>query len=166
MSESKLVKPSRRDLLRWGGMGLAVAPFATSLSWAGGMASSGGAYEGTDEELLDEIQRASFQFFWNETDPRTGQIKDRAFLNGNDVRTMSSIAATGFGLTSLCIGDTRGYARTSDITNRIRTTLQFINSGLQSEHGFYYHFVDMSTGKRWRKCELSSVDTSLLLCGC
>ncbi len=47
----------------------------------------------------------------------------------------------------------------------MRTTLQFINNGLLCEHGFYYHFVDMSTGQRWRKCELSSVDTSLLLCG-
>jgi hypothetical protein len=166
LKNGTLSRPSRRDLLRWGGMGLAVAPFASSLSWAGPLASSSGsAYEGTDEELLDEIQRASFQYFWHETDPRTGQIKDRAFLNGNDVRTMSSIAATGFGLTSLCIGDARGYARSTEISNRVRTTLQFIYNDLQSEHGFYYHFVDMSTGKRWRKVELSSVDSSLLLCG-
>jgi hypothetical protein len=45
---------------------------------ARGESSSGISYEGTDEELLDEIQRASFRFFWNETDQRTGQIKDRA----------------------------------------------------------------------------------------
>lgn len=153
-------------MLKWAGMGLAVAPFTSKLGWASGLgSSSGSAYEGTDEELLDDVQRASFRFFWNETDPRTGQIKDRAFLNGNDTRTMSSIAATGFGLTSLCIGDTRGYARSADINTRVRNTLQFIYNELECERGFYYHFVDMGTGKRWRKCELSSVDTALLLCG-
>ena len=36
---------------------------------------------------------------------------------------------------------------------------------LETEHGFYYHFLDMSTGRRWRKCELSSIDTTLLVCG-
>ncbi len=158
-------KPSRRELLKWAGMGLAIAPLAGSMALGRGITSSGTSYERTDEELLDEIQQAAFRFFWNETDPRTGQIKDRALLNGTDTRTMSSIAATGFGLTSLCIGDTRGYARTADITNRVRTTLRFIYNELQGEHGFYYHFVDMSSGQRWRKCELSSVDTSLLLCG-
>ena len=159
-------KPSRREVLKWTGVGLAAAPFASLSSWAAGRtSSSGSAYEGTDEELLDDIQRAAFRFFWNETDPRSGQIKDRAFLNGNDSRTMSSIAATGFGLTTLCIGDTRGYARSAAIRERVRTTLQFIYNDLECERGFYYHFVDMSTGKRWRKCELSSVDTSLLLCG-
>ncbi len=159
-------KPSRREVLKWTGVGLAAAPFASLSSWAAGRSSSSGsAYEGTDEELLDDIQRAAFRFFWNETDPRSGQIKDRAFLNGNDSRTMSSIAATGFGLTTLCIGDTRGYARSAAIRERVRTTLQFIYNDLECERGFYYHFVDMSTGKRWRKCELSSVDTSLLLCG-
>jgi hypothetical protein len=32
--------------------------------------------------LLDELQRGSFEFFWNETNPATEQVKDRALLNG------------------------------------------------------------------------------------
>jgi hypothetical protein len=122
-------------------------------------------YQGTDDQLLDEIQRGSFQFFWNETNPATGQVKDRALLNGHDTRTMSSIAATGFALTSLCIGDSRGYGKTADIVNRVKTTLQFLYSRMPNVHGFYYHFVDMNSGQRWATCELSSIDTSLLLCG-
>jgi hypothetical protein len=74
-------------------------------------------------------------------------VKDRAFLNGNDTRTLSSIAATGFGLTALCIGDSRGYAKTSDIATRVRNTLQFIVQQMTNVHGFYYHFVDMNTGR-------------------
>lgn len=130
------------------------------------VSSPGGApYQGTDEQLLDEIQRASFDFFWQQTNPDTGQVKDRALLNGNDARTMSSIAATGFGLTALCIGDTRGYGKKEEIAGRVRTTLQFVWEKLPQVHGFFYHFVDMNTGERWAKNELSSIDTALLLCG-
>lgn len=126
--------------------------------------ATGTSYEGSDEELMDEIQQSIYQFFWNETDPRTGLIKDRSYLNGNDRRTMASIAATGFGLAALCSGDLHGYGKTPDIANRVRTTLRFIDRELPNVHGFYYHFVDISTGQRWRRSELSSVDTALLMC--
>jgi hypothetical protein len=126
---------------------------------------AGASYEGTDEQLLDEVQRASFQFFWNEASPSTGQVKDRALANGNDSRKMSSIAATGFGLTSLCIGAQRGYGKHSEILERVRKTLRFLANDLPHEHGFFYHFIHMDTGRRWEKCELSSIDSSLLCCG-
>ena len=58
---------------------------------------------------MEEIEKAGFLFFWEQADPNTGQVKDRALAAGNDTRTISSIAATGFGLTALCIGDPRGY---------------------------------------------------------
>jgi hypothetical protein len=159
----------RRELLRWCGQGLAIAPFASLLPRGKNQTptpTQGGNINSlTDEQLLDDIQQRIFQFFWNETNPATGQVKDRALLNGNDTHKMSSIAATGFGLTALCIGDSRGYAKTADIINRVRTTLQFLYKEMPNVHGFYYHFVDMNTGQRWAKCELSSIDTSLLLCG-
>ena len=119
----------------------------------------------SDDEFLDEIERASFEFFWHEASSSTGQIKDRALLNGNDSRTMASIAATGFGLTGLCIADHRGYRKSSEIVERVKTTLRFLWRDLPHEHGFFYHFQDMNTGRRWEKCELSSIDSSLLLCG-
>jgi hypothetical protein len=122
-------------------------------------------YEGTDEQLLDEIQRGSFKFFWNEASPKTGQVKDRALANGNDSRKMSSIAATGFGLAGLCIGDRRGYGKSQEILERVRNTLRFLANDLRHEHGFFFHFIHMDTGERWEKCELSSIDTSILLCG-
>ena len=169
MNQRKL---GRRKLLRWCGSGIAAAPFVSLLIGCGSNApktvqSPGGApYQGTDEQLLDEIQKGSFAFFWNETNPSTGQVKDRAYLNGNDTRAMASIAATGFGLSALCIGDARGYAKSADIADRVRNTLRFLWNTLPNIHGFYYHFVDMNTGARWdNNVELSSIDTSLLLCG-
>jgi len=162
----------RRELIRLGGIGLLSSAFAP-LAIRGTSAQKPFAppkaepYQGTDEELLNEIQRASFDFFWNEASPKTGQVKDRALANGNDNNThkMSSIAATGFGLTSLCIGDQRGFGKPADILERVRNTLQFLANDLPHVHGFYYHFLHMETGQRWEKCELSSIDTSLLLCG-
>src|SRR5260370_29393867 len=107
-----------------------MAPFASLLSCNGGSQSSqnsgGTPFQGTDAQLLDDLQRGSFQFFWNETNPATGQVKDRAFLNGNDTRTMSSISATGFGLTALCIVDSLGYAKTSDFVTPARNKLHLI----------------------------------------
>jgi hypothetical protein len=169
----KSVKPSRydrRELIRLCGLGLlstSLAPVAScsSHSQKGFIEPKGSPYQGTDEQLLDEIQRGTFDFFWNEASPQTGQVKDRALANGNDARSMSSIAATGFGLTSLCIGDRRGFGKKEHILSRARNTLRFLAKRMPHEHGFFYHFIHMETGHRWEKCELSSIDTSLLLCG-
>jgi len=61
-------------------------------------------------------------------------------------RLMSSIAATGFGLAGLCIGDQRGYGKSADILERVRKTLRFLANTLPNEHGFFFHFVHMETG--------------------
>lgn len=121
-------------------------------------------YRGTDDDLLEEIERAAFDFFWTEAGT-TGQVKDRALVNGHDTHTISSIAATGFGLTGLCIGHARRYRNPNEIIDRVRRTLRFIADRMPHEHGFYYHFVDIESGQRMWRSELSSIDTSILLCG-
>jgi len=160
---------NRREVIRLCGMGLLASPLATLASCQKRVPAflepQGPPFEGTDEQLLDEIQRASFEFFWNEASPKTGQVKDRALANGNDAHTMSSIAATGFGLASLCIGVRRGYRKSAEIADRVRNTLKFIANDLHNEHDFFFHFIHMETGERWEKCELSSIDSSILLCG-
>jgi hypothetical protein len=117
-----------------------------------------------DDDLLDEIERASFRYFWDEASPTTGQVKDRALANGNDTRTAASVAATGFGLSALCIADHRGYRPHAELATRALATLRFL-AQMPTEHGFYYHFVDMTSGARLWNCELSSIDTALLLAG-
>src|SRR5271156_4687314 len=102
----------------------------------------------SDDQFLDEIQRAIFLFFWEQAGSTTGQVKDRAFAAGNDTRTVSSIAATRFGLSALCIADQRGYMASADIAARVRNTLNFLLNQVASQNGFFYHFVDMNTGQR------------------
>ena len=119
----------------------------------------------SDDEFLDQIQRATFLFFWEQASPTTGLVKDRALAAGNDTRTVSSIAATGFGLTALCIGHKRGYGDPAQIEARVNATLSYLLNQLPTVNGFFYHFVDMNTGARVWNCEVSSIDSSILLCG-
>src|SRR5713226_6474106 len=127
----------------------------------------GDGYPGTDDQLLEEIEKAGFLFFWEQADPTTGQVKDRALAAGNDTRTVSSIADTGFGLTALCIGAQRGYLPSTTIAARVQATLNFLLNKMQPNgmNGFFFHFVDMTTGGRAFNSEVSSIDTAILLCG-
>jgi hypothetical protein len=121
-----------------------------------------------DEAFLDDLERQGCLFFWEQGSPNTGQVLDRARhdLGGaRDPRTMASIAATGFGLTALCIADNRGYLPHAQIIERVKTTLEWHLNKLPEVHGFFYHFTDIETGKPVPGVELSSIDTSLLLCG-
>ena len=121
-----------------------------------------------DEAFLDDLERQACLFFWEQASPKTGQVLDRArndLTGGRDPRKMASIAATGFGLTALCIADRRGYLPHAQIVERVRTTLAWHLNSFPEVHGFFYHFSDIETGERIRGVELSSIDTSLLLCG-
>src|SRR5688572_15660193 len=118
------------------------------------------------DTLIDDLVRTGFLYFWEAADPNTGLVKDRALADGQaDRRRIGSIAATGFGLTGLCIGAERGYRDQRQIEQRALTTLEFLWERLPHEHGLYYHFIDVATGAREWKSELSSIDTGLLMCG-
>src|ERR1035438_2170936 len=81
----------------------------------------------SDDQFLDQMEAAAFLFFWERASATTGQVLDRAYATGaEDARTISSIAATGFGLTALCIAAQRGYMPIAAIQERVRTTLNFI----------------------------------------
>jgi len=130
-----------------------------------GFVQSALALSRSDHRFLDDLQRASFLFFWESADPQTGLVKDRSRADGQDSREVASVAATGFGLTALCIAHERKYAPRKDIEDRVLNTLRFLWNGLPHERGFYYHFVNCRTGERVWKCELSSIDSAILLCG-
>jgi hypothetical protein len=118
-----------------------------------------------EDAFLEELERASFRFFWEETNPYTGLIKDRSQANGSDARTTASIAATGFGLTALCIADHRGWEDSKKIRERVRNTLHFAASRLSYKNGFFFHFINIQNGDRDFQSEVSSIDTSIFLCG-
>lgn len=127
------------------------------------------ATSATDDEFLDNLSRRSFRFFWEQADPNTGLVRDRARTDGTPHderhRDVASIAATGFGLTALCIAAERGWVAREEALARARRTLAFLARDLPHEHGWFYHFVNARTGAREWRSELSSIDTALLLAG-
>ncbi len=116
-------------------------------------------------ELLDEIERRSCLYFYEQGHPVTGLVLDRVRTDGVDARRVASVAATGFGLSALCIAHERGYLKKDDAEQRVERTLDFFARRAFSQRGFYFHFLDCVSGQRAFECELSSVDTTWLLCG-
>src|SRR5437899_339395 len=155
---------TRRQFLRVALTGAAVLPCARK-GLASDLLPSRRELAVSDLVLLDELERAAFEFFWNEANPATGLVLDRASANGGGPRGMASIAATGFGLTALCIGYERSYRPRLQIEQRVAKTLQFLARNIPTEHGFFYHFVEAGTGKRCGISEVSPIDMAILLCG-
>ncbi len=118
-----------------------------------------------DDQFLEQLEKANFQFFWEQADPQTGLVKDRCNVRVEDHSTVASIAATGFGLTALCIGEERGYAKLADARERVINTLRFLSKTMTTHRGFFYHWADIKTGQRVWDSEISSIDTAILLCG-
>jgi hypothetical protein len=126
------------------------------------------ALRGDDEQFLDEMERRGCLYFVEQASRANGQVLDRAVAASDgtvDPRRMSSIAATGFGLSALCIADKRAYLPHAELLEQVQRTLRFHADRLYNNHGFFYHFNDIATGARFAKNEVSSIDTALLLCG-
>ncbi len=117
------------------------------------------------DRLLDEIERRACRYFYEMADPNTGLVRDRASANEPYAPSVSSIAATGFGLSALAIAVSRRFLDRSAAEARVLTTLKFFCERADQEHGFYYHFMDSDSGKRIWSSEISSVDTAWFLCG-
>lgn len=120
-----------------------------------------------DNEFLETLQKRTFDWFWETTNARNGLVPDRW-----PRESPSSIAAVGFGLVAYGVGVERGYIGRTQAVERVRTTLDFFWNAPQQEtpdasgvRGFFYHFLDMQSGRRAWNCELSSIDTALLMCG-
>jgi len=123
----------------------------------------------SEEAFLDDLQKRSFDYFWEQADPQTGLVPDRARIDGSSLpashQNVASIAATGFGLTSLCIAADRNWIDKPRARERTRNTLRFFDARAYQQRGWFYHWLDSKTGERRWNSEVSSIDTALLLAG-
>jgi hypothetical protein len=121
-----------------------------------------------DRQFLDEVQQRTFGFFWETTNATNGLVPDRW-----PTESFSSVAAIGFGLTAYPVGAERGWVSRDEAVERVLTTLRFLwqapqgpaAAGVIGHRGFFYHFLDMQTGHRFERVELSTIDTALLMAG-
>lgn len=123
-----------------------------------------------DAAFLEDVSHRSFKYFWEQADPQTGLVLDRARSDGSTRqnephRKVANIAATGFALTALCIAAERQWVSPAAARLRARKTLRFLWKNAPQEHGFFYHWMDVTTGARVWQSEASSIDTALLLAG-
>jgi len=123
-----------------------------------------------DNVFLEDLTRRGCMFFFEQADAATGQVLDRAANKVSTgeldkARSIASIAATGFGLSALCIADKRKYFPADQIKTRVQATLQFHLNKMPHQHGFLFHFNDVHTGEPFGFSEVSSIDTAIFLCG-
>ncbi len=119
-----------------------------------------------DRDFLYELECLTFRYFWEQANPETGLVKDRCNVRTQtDNGVVASIAATGFGLTSLCIAEEEGFILRDQAIERVVTTLRSLWKKLPNHRGFFYHWANINTGERIWDSEISSVDTAILLCG-
>jgi len=125
------------------------------------------------DPIIEDIQKRTFQWFWE-----SGQNSPHCLIpdrnsEGHLDQDFTSIAATGFALTAYAVGVERGYIARHEAAERTYNTLHFFatapqgdgTSGFTGYNGFFYHFLHKDSGTRYNTCELSSIDTALLLAG-
>jgi hypothetical protein len=120
----------------------------------------------TDADL-HALQRKTFRYFWSETNPRNGLLADNTL---GDVP--ASIAGVGMALAAYPVAVERAFISRRRAVARATATLRFFRDSEQGPkpdatgyRGFYYHFLDVRTGRRAWKSELSTIDTAILLAG-
>lgn len=119
-----------------------------------------------DTTLLIDLERSATRFFMEAAHPQTGLVMDRKLADGQpDSRTIGSIAATGFGLSVLCLAHERKHAPPAELESQVERTLAWLTEHQPHHRGFFFHFFHWATGERIWKCELSSIDSSILFCG-
>ena len=154
---------NRRDFLRSAGTvsaGLALSASEMETSRANPLGND-------DPAMLEDLRRAIVDYFLKETNFQTGLVADRT-----QPGSPSSIAAVGMGLSVYVVAVERGILPRADAIQRTLKLLRFFKSSPQGPEpdstgykGFYYHFLDMQTGRRAVQCEVSTVDTAILLAG-
>src|SRR4029450_9587727 len=119
-------------------------------------------------DQLDTLQRNTFRYFWEETNPENGLIPD----NTSAYDVPASIAGVGFALASYAVAAERSFVSRAKAVERTLATLRFFWNAPQGpmpdttgHRGLFYHFLDVRTGRRAWRCELSTIDTTILVAG-
>lgn len=121
----------------------------------------------TQQDMLDKLQQDTYGYFVEEYNPDNGLVRDKS-----DDSNVASISATGFALSSYPVVVSDGILSREEAADRVLRTLRFFADSEQSQaedatgyRGFYYHFLDLQTGKRINNSELSTIDTTIFLAG-
>src|SRR6187455_3132202 len=120
----------------------------------------------TDKELA-QLQRTTVLYYLHETNPDNGLVRDKT-----DPDAPCSIAAVGLSLATIPVIVERGVVIrkfAAKIARRRLRNLLDLPQGTAPDaagyKGFFYHFLDIDTGRRVWDCELSTLDSAFLFAG-
>jgi hypothetical protein len=123
--------------------------------------------ETLSEDELWELQKDTFSYFVRYQNPDKGLIADSTKKD-----SACSIAAVGLALTAYVVASERGWTNRQEASSYVHKTLEFFWNAEQSRNknatgykGFFYHFVDMSSGERALKSEISTIDSTYIFAG-
>ena len=118
------------------------------------------------KKLIMKELKKSYNFFIRESNNNKksigyGLIRDKTILEKN----IASIASVGYGLAALIIGVEHKWINYKNAYDKVNRTLDTFINNVEGKNGFYYHFINMKTGKREWNCEISIIDTAIFICG-
>jgi hypothetical protein len=120
------------------------------------------------DQFLNELEKAHFNYFQKHSEETSGLTRDNSRSDA-----AVSIAAVGFSLSCHIIAAERQYITRETARKYVLKTLRTLwnlpqgdgSTGVAGYKGFFYHFLDPKTGLRTWNCELSTIDTALLMAG-
>jgi hypothetical protein len=119
------------------------------------------------DPLLDGLQNRALKYFINKTNSVSGLVADSTVSGAP-----CSIAASGMALGIFPIVAERNVLPRDAAADMALRLLKFLRDAAHAGeanstafHGFYYHFLDMKSGRREMQCELSTIDSAILIAG-
>jgi hypothetical protein len=120
-----------------------------------------------DDIELNRLQLTTLQYYLHEVNPANGLVRDKT-----DKTAPASIAAVGLALSSIPVLVERGIISREFAPEIALKRLRFFRDAPHGPEpdstgykGFYYHFLDMKSGRRVWNCELSTIDSAFLFAG-
>ena len=114
---------------------------------------------------LESLQKKIFDYFQTFTNLDEKSNGFGLSVDHTEKLEVASIASTGFYLSSLVIGVNQKFITFDQAFDQAKLTLNTLLNHVDKDHGFFYHFYDIKNGKRYKKNEVSTIDTALCLCG-
>lgn len=123
--------------------------------------------DGAQDARLERLGRRTFGFFERHANPDNGLVVDNTRAGAP-----ATVGGSGHALASYVVAAERGWVSRRQAIERTLTTLRFFARSEQSDapdatgfRGFYYHFLEMDSGRRAPRSELSTIDSAILLAG-
>lgn len=120
----------------------------------------------TDEDL-SRLQFTTLLYYLQVTNPDNGLVRDKT-----EPTAPASIAAIGMALATIPVIVERGVIIREFAAKITRRRLRYLMDCAQGPEpdssgykGFFYHFLDIETGRRVWQCELSTIDSAFLFAG-